>query len=198
MKAHIRKAHSSTLLAHEAKIQVSMLSWRPVMISPCRICEAVVEDCRQHAGSCVPLFQLLLMSCVVTGHCRGRPQAGTNAFRASPSVIQCQRSANQQGRESGGQQKRQRTRTDEEAPDQQMLETQDKRKHKGKGRGQAKGKRGNGDSATSSDREVLKLMASLRRKWIGVTNSGGRGTPSANLVLSKMLPRSSAKGWGVR
>ena len=104
MKAHIRKAHSSTLIAHEAKIQVSMLSWRSVMISPCRICEAVVKDCRQHAGSCVPLFQLLLMSCVVTGHCRGRPQAGTNAFRASPSVIQRQRSADQQGRESGGKQ----------------------------------------------------------------------------------------------
>ena len=101
MKAHIRKAHSSTLIAHEAKIQVSMLAWRSVMISPCRICEAVVKDCRQHAGSCVPLFQLLLMSCVVTGHCRGRPQAGTRALRASSSVIQCQRSAGQQGRESG-------------------------------------------------------------------------------------------------
>ena len=102
MKAHIRKAHSSTLIAHEAKIQVSMHSWRSVMISPCRICEAVVKDCRQHAGSCVPLFQLLLMSCVVTGYCRGRPQTRTNAFRASPSVIQCQRGADQQGRESGG------------------------------------------------------------------------------------------------
>ena len=102
MKAHIRKAHSSTLIAHEAKIQVSMHSWRSVMISPCRICEAVVKDCRQHAGSCVPLFQLLLMSCVVTGHCRGRPQTRANAFRASPSVIQCQRGADQQGRESGG------------------------------------------------------------------------------------------------
>ena len=51
--------------------------------------------------------------------------------------------------------KRQRTRADEEAPDQQMIENQDKRKHKGKGRGQAKGKRGN------ADREVLKLMTSL-------------------------------------
>ena len=101
MKAHIRKAHSSTLIAHETKIRVSMLAWRSVMISPCRICEAVVKDCRQHAGSCVPLFQLLLMSCVVTGHCRGRPQAGTHALRASSSVIQCQRSASQQGRESG-------------------------------------------------------------------------------------------------
>ena len=101
MKAHIRKAHSSTLIAHETKIQVSMLAWRSVMISPCRICEAVVKDCRQHAGSCVPLFQLLLMSCVVTGHCRGRPQAGTHALRASSWVIQCQRSASQQGRESG-------------------------------------------------------------------------------------------------
>ena len=69
MKARVRKAHSSTLIAHETKIRVSMLAWRSVMISPCRICEAVVKDCRQHAGSCVPLFQLLLMSCVVTGHC---------------------------------------------------------------------------------------------------------------------------------
>ena len=103
MKAHIRKAHSPTLIAHEAKIQVSMHSWRSVMVSPCRICEAVVKDCRQHAGSCVPLFQLLLMSCVVTGHCRGRPQTGANALRASPSVIQCKHDARQKGRESGGQ-----------------------------------------------------------------------------------------------
>ena len=103
MKAHIRKAHSSTLLAHEAQIQVSMHSWRSVMISPCRVCEAVVKDCRQHAGSCVPLFQLLLMSCVVTGHCRGRPQTGANTFRASPSVVRCQHGAGQKGRESGGQ-----------------------------------------------------------------------------------------------
>ena len=103
MKAHIRKAHSSTLLAHETEIQVSMHSWRSVMISPCRVCEAVVKDCRQHAGSCVPLFQLLLMSCVVTGHCRGCPQAGAHAFRASPSVVQYQPGAGQQRRESGGQ-----------------------------------------------------------------------------------------------
>ena len=41
-----------------------------------------------------------------------------------------------------------------------MPDHQDKRKHKGKGRGQAKGKRGNGESTTSSDREVLKLMVS--------------------------------------
>ena len=43
-------------------------------------------------------------SSFVTGHCRGSPQAGTDAFRASSSVIQCQRSADQQGRESSGQQ----------------------------------------------------------------------------------------------
>ena len=60
------------------------------------------------------------------------------------------------------------------------------------------------DNVGSPAIEVLRTLVLLvarkhiRRKWIGVTNSGGRGTPSANLVLSKMLPRSSAKGWGVR
>ena len=103
MKAHIRKAHSSTLIAHEAQILVSMHSWRSIMVSPCRVCEAVVKDCRQHAGSCVPLFQLLLMSCVVTGHCRGSSQTGAHTFRASPSVVRCQHNARQKGRESGGQ-----------------------------------------------------------------------------------------------
>ena len=59
--------------------------------------------------------------------------------------------------------KRQRTRTDEEEPDQQMLDHQDKRKRKGKGRGQAKGKRGNGDSTTSSDRQLLDQACRIHR-----------------------------------
>ena len=134
MKAHIRKAHSSTLLAHEAKIQVSMLSWRPVMISSCRICEAVVKDCRQHAGSCVPLFQLLLMSAedalkqerTLFGHLLPSYSAS-----AAPTSKGESPAANREP-------KRQRTRTDEEADAQEPGQAQAQGQKARTGQGEAR------------------------------------------------------------
>ena len=68
LRKHLRTKHPEALLPHESAIGTQAALWKPYITSPCQACGATIADRRQHAGSCLVLLQLMLMS----GHCKSR------------------------------------------------------------------------------------------------------------------------------
>ena len=84
LRKHLRTFHDEFEL-HESAITKQVALWQKIIVSPCQACGAVVADRRQHAGSCLALAQLMLMSCLLVGHCTSQVgSAGSTQAGAGP------------------------------------------------------------------------------------------------------------------
>ncbi|CAE7624913.1 unnamed protein product [Symbiodinium sp. CCMP2592] len=92
VRKHLRDQHSTDFRAHAEAIDKQTAHWKSYITSPCQVCSSVIVDRKQHAGQCIPLLQLMLMSCVLVGHCTSRvgpagsSEAGTGAVGRSASL----------------------------------------------------------------------------------------------------------------
>ncbi|CAE7331529.1 unnamed protein product [Symbiodinium sp. CCMP2592] len=82
VRKHLRLKHPEHFLLHETAISQQTALWKSFIASPCQACGTHIVDRRQHAGSCLVLLQLMLMSCMLVGHCKSsKAPAGSSASR---------------------------------------------------------------------------------------------------------------------
>ena len=67
VRKHLQIVHASEWQAHVQIIQHWARSWSGVIRSPCPVCGVKVVDARQHAGSCVVMFQAALLQLISSG-----------------------------------------------------------------------------------------------------------------------------------
>ena len=71
MRKHYRSVHSAEWQQHESTIKHWARSWSKVITRPCPVCGVEVADVRQHAGSCVVMFQAAMIQLSLTRSCSG-------------------------------------------------------------------------------------------------------------------------------
>ena len=178
IRKHLRTKHPEALLPHESAIGTQAALWKPYITSPCQACGTTIADRRQHAGNCLVLLQLMLMSCVLAGHCKsrqlpagpgtaGEAAMGTSsslAGRGSSGTGACSSGLEHGGRGAGqgkpgtrrqpkDQGKRRRT-SDKPVPGSDQGQGTGKGKSKGKGKGKK-------DASKMELNEAVQLMAAV-------------------------------------
>ena len=67
VRKHLQVVHANEWKQHAQTIQHWARSWSGVIRSPCPVCGVKVVDVRQHAGSCVVMFQAALLQLIFSG-----------------------------------------------------------------------------------------------------------------------------------
>ena len=79
IKLHLRRAHQAELKQCEPDIHAQLKLFKSSAISPCAVCGVKTADAKQHGGQCPVLFQILLVTRLLAGHCRARGGSETAA-----------------------------------------------------------------------------------------------------------------------
>ena len=71
MRKHYQVVHSMEWQQHEPTVKHWARSWSRVITRPCPVCGVEVVDVRQHAGSCVVMFQAAMIQLSLAHQCPG-------------------------------------------------------------------------------------------------------------------------------